>query len=60
MALTLDPTEPELHRELGYVYHAQQRYREAAKAFEYYLSRAPGAADGTAIRELIKRTVTEE
>jgi tetratricopeptide (TPR) repeat protein len=60
LALSLEPNEPELHRELGYVYHSLQRHREAAKAFEYYLNRSPAAGDAPAIKDLIKKTVSDE
>jgi tetratricopeptide (TPR) repeat protein len=60
MALSLEPTEPELHRELGYVYYTEQRFGEAAKAFQFYLSRVPAASDAPTIKALIKKTVPED
>jgi len=60
LALETDPNDPELHRELGYVYSGQQRSREAVKEFEFYLSRNPAAADSANIRTMIQNMVIEE
>lgn len=60
LALEIDPNDPELHRELGYVYHGQQRNREAVKHFEEYLSRNPAASDATNIRSMIQNMQIEE
>ncbi len=60
LALALDANDPELHRELGYVYYSQQRDKEGVREFEYYLQRSPAARDATAIRGLIKRMEIEE
>jgi tetratricopeptide (TPR) repeat protein len=53
LALENDSEDPELHRELGYVYHGLQRDKEAVKAFEFYLTRNPAATDSASIRSLI-------
>ncbi len=60
LALSIDANDPELHRELGYVYYAMQRDKEGVKEFEIYLERNPAATDATAIRGLIKRMTIEE
>lgn len=60
LAIELDPNDPELHREMGYVYYDQQRDKEGVKAFEYYLSRNPAARDSETIKGLIKKMMIEE
>ncbi len=60
LALDLDANDPELHRELGYVYYALQRDKEGVKAFNFYLSRNPAATDGEVIRGLIQKMMIEE
>lgn len=60
LALDLDGNDPELHRELGYVYYALQRDKEGVKAFNFYLSRNPAATDGEVIRGLIQKMMIEE
>ncbi len=60
LALSLDPNDPELHRELGYVYYALQRDKEGVKEFEYYLERSPAARDTAVIKGLIKKMIIEE
>src|SRR5690606_38557772 len=42
--------DPELHRELGYVYYLLQRDTEGVKEFEFYLQRNPAARDSATIR----------
>ncbi len=60
LAITQDANDPELHRELGYVYYSMQRDVEGVKAFEFYLERNPAARDAPAIRNLIKKMVIEQ
>ena len=60
LALALDPHDPELHRELGYVYYAMQRDKEGVREFEMYLERSPAARDAAVIKGLIKKMVIEE
>jgi tetratricopeptide (TPR) repeat protein len=60
LALEIDNNDPELHREMGYVYHDLQRYREGVKEFEVYLQRNPAGADVENIKGLIKKMVIEE
>jgi len=60
LALDLDANDPELHRELGYVYYALQRDKEGVKAFNFYLSRNPAATDAETIRGLIQKMMIEE
>jgi len=60
LALEVDPNDPELHRELGYVYYSLQRDKEGVKEFQFYLNRNPAAQDADEIRELIKKMVIEE
>jgi len=60
LALETDPDDPELHRELGYVYHALQRDKESVRAFEFYLNRNPAARDAEAIKGMIQNMVIDE
>ena len=60
LALEIDKDDPELHRELGYVYHDLQRYREGVKEFELYLQRKPAGFDVESIKLLIKKMAIEE
>lgn len=60
LALEIDGNDPELHRELGYVYYAQQRDKEGVRAFETYLNRNPAARDAAAIKSLIQQMMIEE
>lgn len=60
LALSMDSGDPELHREMGYVYHALKRHREAASSFKTYLDRNPAARDADAVRRIISQTVIEE
>jgi tetratricopeptide (TPR) repeat protein len=60
LALSMDPNDPELHRELGYVYYSLQRDKEGVREFEYYLQRNPAAQDAVSIRGLIKKMEIEE
>lgn len=60
LAVELDPNDPELQRELGYVYYALQRDKEGVRAFERYLERNPAAADAETIKGLIDRMRIEE
>jgi len=60
LALEIDREDPELHRELGYVYRDLQRFREGVKEFEYYLERKPAGVDAENLRGLIKKMVIEE
>lgn len=58
--MDVDPNDPELHRELGYVYLALQRNREGVKEFEIYIQRNPAGADVENIKRLIKTMAIEE
>ncbi len=49
-AARLDPTYAEPHRELGLMYRAQGRAKDARKEFKKYLSLNPGAADAPIIK----------
>jgi len=60
LALEIDATDPELHRELGYVYYALQRDKEGVRAFESYLTRNPAARDAATIKGLIQQMMIEE
>ncbi len=60
LALEIDSNDPELHREMGYVYLALQRFREGVKEFEIYLQRNPAGADVENLKKLIKTVVIEE
>ncbi|MBI4404070.1 MAG: tetratricopeptide repeat protein [Deltaproteobacteria bacterium] len=59
-ALLTDPEEPRLHLELGYVYHALDRDKEAVTEFNAYLSRNPAAQDAESIKRLINQISIEE
>ncbi|MSP18283.1 MAG: tetratricopeptide repeat protein [Bdellovibrionales bacterium] len=60
LALEIDYNDPELHRELGYVFNDLQRYREGVKEFEIYLERNPAGVDAENIKKLIKVMVIED
>ncbi|MBY0369924.1 tetratricopeptide repeat protein [bacterium] len=60
LAIALDSNDPELQRELGYVYYALQRDAEGVKAFQTYLDRNPAARDAGTIKALIKKMEIEE
>ena len=53
LALSLDSGDPELHRQLGYVYYALQRDQEAIKELQYYLARTPAAQDAATVNSII-------
>lgn len=59
LAIGLDKGDPELHRELGFVYYAQHRDKEASEEFEVYLKQNPRARDAASIRTLIQKIVIE-
>jgi predicted Zn-dependent protease len=60
LALDIDNNDPELHRELGYVYHDMQREKESIDAFQFYLSREPAARDAAQIKTMIQQMMIEE
>jgi tetratricopeptide (TPR) repeat protein len=60
LALEIDNNDPELHRELGYVYHDMQRDKEAVDAFQFYLNREPAARDADKIKQIIQQMTIEE
>ncbi len=60
LALEIDNSDPELHRELGYVYYAMQRDKEGVREFEAYLNRNPAARDAATIKGLIQQMMIEE
>jgi len=60
LALEIDSEDPQLHRELGHVYHALQRDRESVNEFETYLNRNPTAQDADTIKQLINKIQIEE
>lgn len=60
LALEIDATDPELHRELGFVYYALNRDKEGVREFEFYLTRNPAARDAAAIKGLIQQMMIEE
>lgn len=60
LALENDRDDPELHRELGYVYHAQQRDKEAVKEFQYYIAKNPTAPDVEQMKRLIENLEIQE
>ncbi len=60
LAVEIDENDPELQRELGYVYYSLQRDKEGVRAFEKYLSRSPAAADAATIKGLINKMRIEQ
>jgi beta-barrel assembly-enhancing protease len=52
-AATLDPTLPEPHRELGFLYYQQKQNARAADAFRTYLALKPDAPDARRIKEYL-------
>jgi len=60
MALSIDNNDPELHRELGYIYYSQQRDKEGVHEFETYLEKNPAATDSQEIKQLIQNMMIEE
>jgi len=49
-AIDLDPTAPEPHRQLGFLYYQQRDTAKAKAAFEKYLSLEPAAADAPRVK----------
>jgi len=52
-AVDLDPSAPEPHRQLGFLYYQQKDNAKARAAFERYLALKPGAPDATRIKEYL-------
>jgi beta-barrel assembly-enhancing protease len=52
-AAALDPTLPEPHRELGFLYYQQKQNTRAAEAFRTYLALKPDAPDAARIKEYL-------
>jgi beta-barrel assembly-enhancing protease len=52
-AIDLDPTAPEPHRQLGFLYYQQKDTAKAKAAFEKYLSLGPAAADARRVKEYL-------
>jgi predicted Zn-dependent protease len=52
-AAALDPTLPEPHRELGFLYYQQKQNTRAADAFRAYLALKPDAPDARRIKEYL-------
>lgn len=59
LALEVDANDPELQKELGYIYHELQRDKEAVGAFQNYLNRNPAARDAASIKSLMQRLQIE-
>jgi len=55
LALQLDSTIAELHRELGYVYQALQQDKAAIRAFKEYLTRKPAEQDASDVKKMLKQ-----
>ncbi len=60
LAIEIDPNDPQLHREFGYVLYALQRDKEGVREFQIYLQREPAAKDADTIRGLIEKMRIEE
>ncbi len=54
-ALALDKNQAEAQRDLGVALARQERYEEAARAYELYLEMAPRAPDAFAVEGFIKQ-----
>lgn len=52
-AIDLDPTAPEPHRQLGFLYYQQKDTAKAKAAFERYLSLEPAAADARRVKDYL-------
>jgi regulator of sirC expression with transglutaminase-like and TPR domain len=52
-AVDLDPTAPEPHRQLGFLYYQQKDSARAKAAFERYLALKPAATDAKRIKEYL-------
>jgi beta-barrel assembly-enhancing protease len=52
-AVDLDPTAPEPHRQLGFLYYQQKDTARARAAFEKYLALKPAASDARRIKEYL-------
>ena len=52
-AVDLDPTAPEPHRQLGFLYYQQKDNAKAKAAFEQYLALKPSAPDAKRIKEYL-------
>jgi len=52
-AVDLDPTAPEPHRQLGFLYYQQKDNAKAKAAFEQYLALKPSALDAKRIKEYL-------
>jgi len=52
-AVDLDPTAPEPHRQLGFLYYQQKDNARAKAAFERYLALKPAASDAKRIKEYL-------
>ena len=53
MAVDLDPTAPEPHRQLGFLYYQQKDTAKAKAAFERYLALKPAASDARRIKDYL-------
>lgn len=49
----LDPSNPEVDRDLGYAHYKMRNYSEALKLLREYLNRMPDAGDADEVRRLI-------
>ena len=52
-SVELDPTAPEPHRHLGFLYYQQKDTAKAKAAFEKYLALKPAAPDARRIKEYL-------
>jgi len=52
-AIDLDPTAPQPHRQLGFLYYQQKDTAKAKAAFEKYLALDPAAADARRVKEYL-------
>jgi len=53
LAIKIDPEDPRLQREAGYIYRDSQRVNDAVAAFKFYLERNPAAQDADEIKNII-------
>ena len=54
-AISIDPSYPDAHKGIGFIYFKQEEKERAKKSLELYLSLSPGAMDRNYIEEYIRQ-----
>jgi predicted Zn-dependent protease len=54
-AISIDPSYPDAHKGIGFIYFKQEEKEKAKKSLELYLSLSPGAMDRNYIEEYIRQ-----